>query len=437
MGKESGFSNPTADLWSTMGSRGRQPLVVVLAEDVPANPSRLTSRRCAAALPFAGKYRLIDFPLSNCVNSEMESVGVIAQYQPRSLYEHLAYGQPWDLNRPGEGLTLLCPYQAGGEMRWYTGTANAIYQNQDFLRESQSEEVLILAGDEIYSTDFNVLVAQHRETRADLTVAVSAVGAHAPVRQVNVQVGPGGRVCGLRTRDGDATGQLAAMGVMLFSTRLLLRRLEEDARDPASTHDLLRDVVPRMVRAQDAVMVYLYTGYWHDLQSAPDYWQASMDLLSEKPGLNLQDRAWPIRTRSEVRPPTRISAGAKISHSLVCEGCIVDGTVEYSVLSPGVCVAPGATVRNSVVMHNTSVEERALVENAILDMDVTVGPQARVGQAPRHAPTVGAPAPNRIAIVSKGTRVPECDIIHPEPLGDDWLLSTRLQGTPSERLNAA
>ena len=225
MGKDSGFSNLTADLWSTPSSRGQQPLVIVLAEDVPANPNKLTARRCTAALPFAGKYRLIDFALSNCVNSEIENIGVIAQYQPRSLYEHLAYGQPWDLDRPAEGLTLLCPYQARGGMRWYTGTANAIYQNRDFLLQCQTDEVLVLAGDEIYSTDFNVLIAQHRKARADLTVAVSAAGARVPGRHVNVQVGPGGRVRGLIARDGDAVGQVAAMGVLLFSTELLLCRL--------------------------------------------------------------------------------------------------------------------------------------------------------------------------------------------------------------------
>ena len=435
MARESECSSRIVDLWNATGAPKQQPVAVVLADEVPVRPDKLTGRRCAAALPFAGKYRLIDFALSNCVNSEIESVGVIAQHQPRSLYEHLSFGRPWDLDRDRGGLTLLCPYQAREGMNWYTGTADAIYQNRDFL--DRADEVLLLDGRAVYSMDFCVLISQHRKTGAGLTIGVSTAGIGGTGRQVTLQVDLEGRVRGLGRGNAETAGQLVAMGVFLFSKDLLIRRLEADAEDPDSSHDLVHDVVSHMIEDGDVVFACAYSGYWRGLAGVDDYWLASMDLLSERPGLNLQDSAWPIRTRPEMRPPARISTGARLSHSLVCEGCLVDGTVEYSILSPGVCVSPGAVVRNSVLMHDVSVEERAVVENAVLDMDVIVGPCAHVGQASRHAPTLDEGQTPNVTVVCKGARIPGQADVSPEQEPEDWLVSARRQGLAKQRLDAA
>ena len=437
MERENRFPSLSPDTWDIQESRLRQPLALILSDKPSEALDKLTSQRCAAALPFAGKYRLIDFSLSNCVNSGIETIGVITQYQPRSLHMHLAYGRPWDLDRREGGLTLLHPYQARTGIGWYTGTADAIYQNRDFISHYQVDEVFVFDSSQVCSLDLNVLIAQHRRTKADLTIAATTVDAQTATRHPTLAVDHAGRVHDLVPPGADAPGPLAAMGVLLCSADALDLRLREDAQQPNSTHDIIRDLIPRMLRAGDRVMAFHYTGYWSSIQTAHDYWRASMDLLSENPGLNLQDAAWPIRTRPEVRPPTRVSARTRVSHSLVCEGCVVDGTVEYSILSPGVSVAPGAIVRNSIVMHNTAIEERAIVEHAILDMDVIVGPQAHVGKAHRHAPRIRASAPPQLTVVEKGAHIPGQERVSAGALDKSWLLAAKRQDVPSERTDAA
>jgi glucose-1-phosphate adenylyltransferase len=413
----------------------RPPAALIICDDPFADLGILTSERCKAALPFAGKYRLIDFALSNCVNSDIETVGVITQYKPRSLHSHVAYGRPWDLDRAKGGLTLLHPYQARTEMNWYTGSANAVYQNQDFVLRQKTDEVLILIGSQVCAMDFTPMIARHRETKADLTVAVIHTGKGSSSQQHTVRISDEGFIQELVPPDSDKPSNAVLMGVLLFSTEALNWRLGEDAQRQSSTHDLFCDVLPSMIETGDRVVAFQHVGYWNSLQTAYDYWRASIELLGESPHLNLQDASWPIRTQFEVHPPTRVSRGARIAHSLFSEGCIVDGTVEYSVLSPGVSIAPGAVVRHAIVMHNTSIEERAWVENCILDMDVIVGPQAHVGTSYRHAPTVYATAPVQLTIVEKGTRIPAHGTVEPGSATSDWLLA-RQQDLSSERVDA-
>lgn len=403
----------------------RQPLALILSdEEEPSHLDKLTSGRSRAALPFAGKYRLIDFALSNCAHSGIETVGVIAQYQPPTLQAYLARGRPWKPHWREYGLTLLQPYQGSTDVRWYEGTADAIYQNQAFVLHHQPDQVLVLSGDQICKMDLNPLIAQHRHAKADLTVAAVAVEPQIAKRHTTLAVDQTGQV---RTviLPGEADPEpLAIMGVMLFSTEVLIRRLREDTKRSDSTHRLIHDVMPRMVQAADRVMAFQHTGYWNSVQTAYDYWRSNMDLLNENPNLNLQDTAWPVLTQLETRPPTHISKAARVSHSLIAEGCTIDGTVEYAILSPGVYVATGAVVRHAIVMHNATVEERALVENAILDMDVTVGPNARVGKTHRHAPTSSAPPPIQLTIVEKGGHVAAHEVVKPEAAQEDWLLPT-------------
>jgi len=310
-------------------------------------------------------------------------------------------------------------------MSWYAGTADAVYQNLDYIFRHRVDEVLVLTGSEIYTLDFYNLIAQHRKAKADLTIGVVAVKGQVASRHSSLVVDHEGWVHRIMPPESDAPGSLAAMGVLLFSVDVLSWRLSEDSQQQSSTHDLVFDLIPRMIESGDRIMAFQHTGYWNSLQNVCGYWQANMDLLHEGQGLTLQDASWPIRTQYEIRPPTRVSTGARMSHSLIGEGCIVDGTVEYSILSPGVHVAPGAVVRHAVIMHNTSIEERACVENAILDMDVIVGPQAQVGQAHRHAPTLGATAPVQLTVVEKGTHIPAQQVVLPDATDNDWIFSAQ------------
>lgn len=383
-----------------------QPVTLILADyDVPQLGSLLT-HRSQAALPFAGEYRLIDLALSNCAHSGIDVVGVITQYQSRSLQNHLAYGRPWDLDRRRGGLTLLHPYQGHGGMHWYTGSADAVYQNQDFILHYGTPETLILAGDQVYKQDLNVLIAQHRQVGADLTVAVVPVEPTRAGQYDTLSVDETGQVKAFFAAGGNKCGALAVIGMLMFNTDALNWRLNQDAQDGGSRHHLVRDVVRRMVEEGDRVMAFQYTGYWNRVRTIEEYWRVNFDLLAEPPPLNLHDAGWPIRTQTVPRPPTRIETGGRVSHSLISGGCIIEGTVEYAILSPGVYVGPGAVVRHAIVMEDVIIEECAVVQNAILDSEVTVGQQAQVGVATRYAPTtIGNHQIAPITVVEKGAHI--------------------------------
>ncbi len=391
-----------------------QPVTLILADYGLAQLGPLLTHRSQAALPFAGEYRLIDFALSNCAHSGIEIVGVITQYQSRSLQNHIAYGRPWDLDRRHGGLTLLHPYQGRGGMRWYSGSADAVYQNQDFILHYGTDETLILAGDQVYKQDLNVLITQHRQTGADLTIATVPVEATQARQYDTLCVNEFGRVETLFPAGSAQAGPLAVIGIMMFNTEVLNWRLNQDAQDADSTHQLVRDVVRRMIEEGDRVLAFPYTGYWNCLHTIEDYWQANLDLLGDPPPLNLHDNGWPIRTHVIPRPPTRIQVSGRVLHSLISGGCIIEGTVEYAILSPGVYVGPGAVVRNAVVMENVVIEECALVQNAILDVEVTVGQQAQVGIAARYAPTAMASEPTPITVVEKETHIRTGAIVQPD-----------------------
>jgi len=436
MDRQSKSGDLRTDTWVTVRSQPSTPTAMILAEDLASTMGKLTLHRCKSALPFAGKYRLIDFALSNCVNSGIESIGVITQYQSRSLHTHLAYGRPWGLDRSGAGLALLQAYQVRAGIDWYSGTVDAVQRNLDFVAQSPAEEVFILSGCEVYSTDLTVLVAQHRKSGADLTIASVPIDGKAVSRHRTLIIDDEGRAQALMPVGNPGPSPMAITGIMLFNSAVLRKRIDEDAERLDSTHDLVRDLIPWMISSGDRVMVFQHAGFWCTAQTASDYWQAHMDLLAEHPALNLQDAAWPIRTQQEARPPTRLASGARVSHSLLSEGCVVDGTVEHSVLSPGVYVGPGAVVRRSVVMHDATIEERAVVESAILDSDVIVGPQARVGKACRRAPTSYASMPEQITIVEQGTHIPAQETILPDPVAAGWILPSTHRDVSSARVRA-
>ncbi len=429
------------DAPDSQASETRKPLALVLCGDPPTHLEKATSVRSGMALPFAGKYRLIDFALANCANSGIERIGVIVQHRPHSSHAHPEHGHPLRLRRRERGLTLL--HSRGARpgtdlypgLGWHVGSADAVFQNRAFISGRQADEVLILSGCEVFCTDLSALIAQHRQGKADLTIAAVAVQGKVAGGHNTLVVDSEGHVRVLVSPGSAAPGPWAAMGAMLFSADVLSRRLSEDAQQPGSMHELIHDVIPRMLAAGDRVMAFQHAGYWKSLETAHDYWQAHMDLLSEVPGLNLQDAARPIRARSDIQPPTRISASARISHSMICDGCIIEGTVEHSVLSPGVHVAPGAVVRHAVVMAGATIEERALVENVILGVGVVVGSQAHVGRIHRHAPTCQALVPDQLIVTEQGGRISTRTIVGPDFSGPDSASSEWFR--PAQRQDAS
>jgi len=358
-------------------------LAFILAGGEGSRLSVLTAKRTKPAVPFAGKYRIIDFTLSNCVNSGIYNVGILTQYRPRSLNDHIGIGRPWDLDRMNGGVQLLQPYLGRKDMDWYKGTADAVYQNLNLVHRYKVDHVLVLSGDHIYKMDYGPMLRFHEDKGADLTVAAIKVKPEEVHRFGALFVDEEGKVIGFREKPTELQTQgptisLASMGVYVFNSNVLVQRLEEDAGRNTS-HDFGKDVIPRMVELDDKVYAYPFSGYWVDIGTIQAYWEAHMDLLLDDPPFDLYDRDWVFHTRSEERPPARVNTGATIVRSLVSNGCVVDGTVEHSVLSPGVQVGPGALVRYSIVMTDTIIGERAVVDHAILDKNIVVGARSHIG----------------------------------------------------------
>ncbi|MFZ5854692.1 MAG: glucose-1-phosphate adenylyltransferase subunit GlgD [Chloroflexota bacterium] len=353
----------------------KRTMAVILAGGEGERLSILSSVRAKPAVPFGGKYRIIDFVLSNCVNSEVDNVIVLTQYAPRSLADHIGLGRPWDLDRTRGGVRLLQPYLARGRVaEWYRGTADAVLQNMNVIEHAPGETVLILAGDHIYKMDYGPFVAAHRRKRADVTVAVRRVPLADATRMGILAMDETGRVTEWQEKPKQPKSDLASMGVYVFSKRALRRWLSEDRPDFGA------DVIPAMLQGGARVFGYRFDGYWQDVGTIQSYWEANMDLLEDVPELDLYDREWLIHTRSEERAPAKIGPTAQVHRSLVSHGCLIDGTVVNSVLSPGVRVEVGAVVRDSIVMFDSVIRAGAVVDRSILDKEVTVGPSAIVGE---------------------------------------------------------
>ena len=352
----------------------KRVVAVVLAGGEGERLSILSAMRAKPAVPFAGKYRIIDFTLSNCVNSEIDNVLVLTQYNPRSLNDHIGAGRPWDLDRSYGGIRLLQPYIARGRpSEWYRGTADAVLLNLETIRQQPGDTVLILAGDHIYKMDYQPFVQFHRRNRAEVTVAVKRVPLFEASRFGILALDEDGRVGEWQEKPKQPRSDLASLGIYVFSKKALQIWLDE------SLTDFGRDVIPAMLAGGARVFGYQFDGYWQDVGTVDGYWQAHMDLLEEHPGLDLYDRDWVIHTRSEERAPGRVGPTANVHRSLISHGCQVWGTVERSVLSPGVRVDPGAVVRDSIVMFDTVIRAGAVVDRAIIDKEVSIGPNAVVG----------------------------------------------------------
>jgi glucose-1-phosphate adenylyltransferase len=380
-------------------------LAMILAGGAGSRLSVLTQKRTKPAVPFAGKYRIIDFTLSNCVNSGIFTVGVCTQYMPRSLNEHIRAGQPWDLDRSTGGVVLLQPYVGPHGVDWYQGTADAVYMNLDFVHHYHPDVVLILAGDHVYKMDYDVLVAFHLDHGADLTVATVRIAPEDALRFGILETGEEYEVTGFEEKPAQPRGTLASMGVYVFNAEVLYEVLTADHTRPESRHDFGGNIIPQMVGTH-RVYAFPYNGYWVDVGTVQAYWQAHMELLVDEPRLDLLDRGWIIHTRSEEQPPVNIRSGASVDHALITDGCVIEGTVEHSVLSPGVVVRRGAIVRHSIVMTDTVVEEHAVVDHAILDKRILVGAETCIGWGDDLTSNVPANLHSGLTVVGKNTPIP-------------------------------
>jgi glucose-1-phosphate adenylyltransferase len=381
-------------------------MAMILAGGIGSRLSVLADKRAKPAVPFAGKYRIIDFPLSNCINSNIMTVGILTQYRPRSLMDHIRTGAPWDLDRLHGGVHILQPYQGRRESNWYAGTADAIYQNLDVVRNERADYVLILSGDHVYKMDYSILISFHQERQADVTVATLQVTPEEAGRFGILQTDSNLRVISFEEKPKDPKGLLASMGIYVFNYDTLVRVLSEDARNEQSGHDFGKDIFPKMVTGNYRVFAFPNGSYWVDVGTVQAYWEAHMDLLHDHPALDLLDREWIIHTRSEERPPVNIRTGATVNHSLITDGCVIEGAVEFSVLSPGVRVARGAAVRYSIILTDAVIEPGAYVERSILDKRVVVGSGAHVGYGTDYTENKVLKFSTGINLVGKNTLIP-------------------------------
>ena len=372
----------------------------------------LTQDVAKPSVPFGGKYRIIDFPLSNCANSGIDTVGVLTQYRPLQLNSYIGTGQPWDLDVSDGGVFILPPYLGAGEKgSWFTGTANAIYQNMAFIENYSPENVLILSGDHIYKMDYAKMLKEHLEKDAALTIAVQQVSMEEATRLGILNPGPDGYVEQFEEKPKHPKSDLASMGIYIFNWQKLREYLIADENDPNSSKDFDKNIIPSMLKAGEKLWPYRFEGYWRDVGTITSLWDANMDMLSNTL-INLYDPAWPISSRSPVCPPSYIGENARVIHSIVTEGCEIDGHVENSVLSPSVTVERGAKVVYSVVMPGTVIKAGATVEYAIIGENCVIEAGATVGNTPDGSEGWGVATCGPNVTIAPGHKVPAGAMIY-------------------------
>lgn len=366
----------------------------------------LTSKVAKPAVTFGGKYKIIDFPLSNCVNSDLDTVGVLTQYQPLILNDYIGNGQPWDLDRSFGGVHILSPYQAKTGSDWFKGTANAIYQNLTFIKQYNPEYVLILSGDHIYKMNYASMLNAHKETGADCTIAAIEVPIEEASRFGILNTNPDGSIYEFEEKPKKPKSTLASMGIYIFTASKLYKYLEEDAKKEKTSNDFGKDVLPSMLLAGEKMFAYKFRGYWKDVGTIDSLFEANMDLLGDTPNFELRDSEWRIHSRNPIAPPHYVGDTGVVRNSIISLGGEIYGTVENAVLSDQVTVKKGAVVRNSVLFKGVVIGENSVVENAILDENVTVGKNCKIGAA---ADENG----RKIAVIGRGYNVANKGVVEP------------------------
>ncbi len=387
----------------------KECVAMLLAGGQGSRLHALTSHVAKPAVPFGGKYRIIDFPLSNCVNSGIDTVGVLTQYRPLELNAYIGNGQPWDLDRSDGGVHILPPYMREGEQgTWYKGTANAIYQNMGFIELYDPDYVVILSGDHIYKMDYSAMLAHHKKEQAACTISVLEVTMEEATRFGIMNVDETDTIYEFEEKPKHPKSNLASMGIYIFTWSKLKQYLMADEADPTSSNDFGKNIIPAMLNNGEKLSAYRFSGYWKDVGTISSLWDANMDMLCPRGenGIDLYDNEWPIYARTPIKPPHVTGPDAVISHALVTGGCEVDGTVENSVLFHSVTVEKGAKVRYSIVMPGTVIKAGAVVEYSIVAENAYIGPDARVGTPPDGSDDWG------IAVVASNVEVSAGGVVH-------------------------
>ena len=390
----------------------KEVVAMLLAGGQGSRLYALTSNVAKPAVPFGGKYRIIDFPLSNCVNSGIDTVGVLTQYRPLELNSYLGNGQPWDLDRSDGGVHILPPYLGEGEKgSWYKGTANAIYQNIGFLDLYDPEYVVVLSGDHIYKMDYSEMVSFHKKAGAACTISVLEVTMEEAKRFGILNVEADDKVYEFEEKPAQPKSNLASMGIYVFTWSKLRKYLIDDEADPNSSNDFGKNIIPNMLNAGEKLMAYRFAGYWKDVGTIDSLWDANMDLLAgSSSGLDMYDDSWPVYARTPIKPPHVTGPDAKISHSMVTGGSQVDGTVENSVLFHSTTVEKGADIQYSILMPGATVKEGAKVYYSIIAENATVEAGPTVGSAPDGSDGWG------IAVVAGGVTIGEKAAVSPKAM---------------------
>lgn len=365
-------------------AKKKECLAMLLAGGQGSRLGILTKNIAKPAVPYGGKYRIIDFPLSNCVNSGIDTVGVLTQYQPLELNDYIGNGQAWDLDRSYGGVHVLSPYQQIKGTEWYKGTANAIYQNINFIDRYNPEYVAVLSGDHIYKMDYAKMLAYHKAKGAACTIAMLEVPWEEASRFGLMFVNDDGSISEFEEKPKNPRSNKASMGVYIFTWEILRKYLIEDEANPDSGNDFGHDVIPAMHSAGEKLFAYQFDGYWKDVGTIDSLWEANLDLLNPKVDLDLSDNSWKIYSKTAAAPPHYISSKASVENSMISEGCVIDGEVDYSVLFSNVTVEEGAVVRYSIVMPGTVIKAGAVVEYAIVAENAVIEEGAHVGESPEQ-----------------------------------------------------
>lgn len=360
----------------------KECLAMLLAGGQGSRLYALTQSMAKPAVYFGGKYRIIDFPLSNCVNSGIDVVGVLTQYQPLELNEYLGNGQPWDLDRSYGGLHVLPPYQTATGSDWYKGTANAIYQNINFIERYEPEYVLILSGDHIYKMDYSKMLAQHKEKGADCTIAVLDVPKNEASRFGIMTCEEGGKIVKFTEKPKEPDSTLASMGIYIFSWDKLKHYLIEDEKNKDSENDFGKNIIPAMLADGQKLFAYNFEGYWKDVGTIDSLWESNMDLLDPNVPFDVWDKEWKIYSRTLNSPPQFVSEKANVENSMISEGCEIDGEVDFSVLFQNVVIEEGALIKDSIIMPNTTIKKGAKIEYAIIGEGCTIEENVCIGERP-------------------------------------------------------
>ncbi len=392
-------------------ARKTECLAMLLAGGQGSRLGILTKNIAKPAVPYGGKYRIIDFPLSNCVNSGISTVGVLTQYQPLELNDYIGNGQAWDLDRANGGVHILSPYQQIKGTEWYKGTANAIYQNINFIDRYNPEYVVILSGDHIYKMDYNKMLEYHKEKNAACTIAMLEVSWEEASRFGLMILNDDNSIKEFEEKPKNPRSNKASMGVYVFTWSKLREYLIADEADPDSSNDFGKNVIPKMHQDGERMFAYLFDGYWKDVGTIDSLWEANLDLLNPKVDLDLSDTSWKIYAKTPVSPPHYISAGAKVQNSMISEGSRVYGDVDYSILFNDVTIEEGAEVKYSIVMPGTVVKKGAVVQYSIVAENAVIESGAVVGKSPEDMD-------NRddwgVAVVGAGVNVGEGAFVAPQ-----------------------